>query len=109
MQIALPGWGSTQGSLLYHAVKGWSDPAESSEGAHPGIPMFVTFIIKASLRAGEVVQRVKYLPHKSEDLSLNPSVPTSKEGCIAIAYSPRVGEAEVARSLVITGHPAQRN
>lgn len=82
MQIALCGWESTQGSLLYHAVKGWSDPVESSEGAHPGIPTFVTFIIKASLRAGEVVQLVKYLPHKSEDLSLNPPVPPLKECCI---------------------------
>lgn len=82
MQIALCGWGSTHGSLLYHAVKGWSDPVESSEVAHPAIPTFVTFIIKASLRAGEVVQLVKYLQHKREDLSLNPPVPTSKEGCI---------------------------
>lgn len=56
-------------------------------------------MIKVSLRAEEVVQLVKYLPYKSEDLSLNPPEPTSKEGCIAFAYNPRVGEAEVARSL----------
>lgn len=44
---------------------------------------FVT-LIKVSLRAGKEGQLVKYLPHKSEDLSWNHPEPTSKEGCIGI-------------------------